>query len=95
MEEKVCGNCKNYIQHYVIHKAHLLETHGHCAKHKPNRNTIKLIDKKQQSCEKWECAENEKTKREESIIKTLREIKRQLTDVALILKAENDPNTPH
>lgn len=89
MEEKVCGNCKNYIQHYVIHKAHLLETKGHCTKCKPKANTITFIDKKQKSCEKWEHAEDEETKREESIIKTLREMKKQLSNIALLLTAGN------
>lgn len=95
MEEKVCGNCKNYIVHYVRHKACLLETGGHCAKQKPRMGLLRFYNKLQKGCEKWESVREEKNKKNECIFQTIREIKKQLNDIALILKVENNPNTPN
>ena len=92
MENKVCENCKNYVAHYVISGTYLLEVEGHCIKHLYKKNLISKIEKARNSCEKWEFAKDEREKENESIFRTIREIKKRLTDIALILKTTDNSN---
>ena len=91
MKKKVCGNCKYYVAHYVISGVHLLEVEGHCMKHIRKKDFIGNIEKLQKSCEKWETAEEEEAKREKNILDKIQDIKKRLTDIALILTAGDIP----
>lgn len=87
--EKLCTNCKHFIQHYIIFKDKLKETFcGHCVKDINNLNRIhkRIINK--QPCEFWESGENIKEERKRLISNEISRMCKLLESISLILNVD-------
>ena len=84
MDEKICKNCKHYVLYYCNVTGTFRQISiGHC-----------LLDNRKKriycysTCDKWESSEEAKNKRHENIEKTLRDMAKDLSQIAQILKEE-------
>ncbi len=84
-EERVCKNCKYYVEHYVIILTRFHPIGGHCinnALYNPHKkNTWKLHD----NCAYWEINDGVKAERHNSIKEALRAIEKHLYYIKEIL----------
>lgn len=85
-QEKACGNCKFYIEHYVKYKAIFQKIgEGHCINDELNpprkRNKYRLYE----NCDKWESNSELKKQRKESVKKVLEDMRDSLNQIAQIL----------
>ena len=80
-EEKLCTNCKHFIQHYTILRGKLKTSCcGHCRKLnlKPNQITKRIIDKT--PCNSWE-REKRKEEAKQTFRKEVTYVKNLLEDI--------------
>lgn len=88
--ERVCENCRFFIAEYVKHDTCLVQIGGHCGNWELNiirrRNQFKL----EENCGFWQIKEDKKVKRKENIFTVLKNMESHLSDIAIILKDDNN-----
>lgn len=81
----LCENCRYYRRYYIIEKSQYKYVHyGYCGHHYMTTRERKLIPYIAE-CESWE-QELQAVERREPIKKVLRDMRKQLADIAEILK---------
>ncbi|MCM1438927.1 MAG: hypothetical protein NC131_06915 [Roseburia sp.] len=89
VEEKVCRNCKYYVEHYVISSMKFSPIGGHCindALYNPHGKNLGALH---ENCAYWETADGVKDERRERITETLQSMEKQLFYIKEILQADN------
>lgn len=84
--EKLCGNCKHFVQHYVINSAdNLIPIHyGTCAGKRITSHSRHYP--LESACDRWETNEREQEKQSQSTEKRLKEIIKQLNELVQVMK---------
>ena len=82
MEEKNCELCGFYVQHYVKRHNKFRKVSGYCINKKPRIKELK-------PCELWKPDENTEERQKQSICDALRDMAKQIDDIAIILKNED------
>lgn len=86
-----CKTCKFFLQHYIKKNTTFWSINcGHCVNRQLNGPRVKNKYALHQNCEFWESGEGNKAERLENIKEVLRDIKKHLNEIAIILKDDNN-----
>ena len=82
-KQGTCTNCTYYMAHYIIGNAQLVEIDGHCMN--KDRGQLEVRDRLKSRCPLFEESVGKEEKQREDIGQTLRGIKKQIDEIAMIL----------
>lgn len=87
-EDKSCYNCRYFYQHYIIHVKSIrpLEC-GHCSERKIKVKELSKFPFKD-GCKLWALKKVNIDKRKQRLTVTLKNMAKEIHDIALILKEE-------
>ena len=88
MEKKTCDNCRYYVYRYIKKNACFLRVNG-CCTHSELKDTLakkKYSWRGDGECDRWESVEIVKAERKKTILETLRDMEKHLSEIAFILK---------
>lgn len=86
-EEKTCENCRYFSHHYAKDNTSYYTVFcGHCLNRELNKKGENEKRPYIAGCEFWEPIEIRKEERKESIKSTLKDMKKKLDEIAMILK---------
>lgn len=89
-EEKLCVNCKYFLQHYVNGNGHFEKTDcGHCVKRRFGLNRLEQLIKNKTACELWERETEKKDKRKRYVDYDIKRLINLLEDYVQLLKLED------
>ena len=86
--EKICKNCKYYLEHYIKEETFLLPIGGHCINRELNGRYAKNKFQLHENCSYWERAESLKELRRKCIKEKLERMQKSLEEIEPILKDE-------